>query len=416
VRHIDNKKASIWEKDFVLLCFFSLFSFTVTQIANSTTSLFVNSLGGSATYSGVMMFCYTAAALSFRILCGKWIDRRGSRVFVLSGAVSMAVSVACYNLFPILPALGAWRFLQGLSFSMISTACGVAVANTLHPSLLGKGISVYSLAHSFATTIGPYLGLSLIMGDRFHMVYWTASAISVSSVFLAGSCSFKVNAQVEDLQNASRFASEDSIAAKAALADTPAGRGAGARALLGTYLERSAVRPALIQLIVCVSVSSVVFFLPLFASDRPYADAGLFFVVASLAMIASRLFIVRIIDSIPISVILIPCMIGGVACMLSVALVKSTVIFLMSACLYGFLNGICQPTLNTEVMSEAPLHRRGVAMATFFLFVDTGMGAGALLWGRLIDLFGFTAVYCASGALLLVNIPLLLMLRRPADR
>ncbi|MDR1574172.1 MAG: MFS transporter [Clostridiales Family XIII bacterium] len=394
--HTEDNRASLWKKDFLLLCFFSLFSFTVTQIANSTTSLFVDALGGSATYSGVMMFVYTAAALIVRMLCGKWIDRRGCRVFVLAGTVSMAVSIACYNFFPILPALGAWRFLQGVSFSLISTASGVAVANALHPSLLGKGISVYSLAHSFATTIGPYLGLSLIVGDRFYTVYWTAAAISLASVILALCCSFKVNAQIARLSAAEPVPAEKR----------------GMWAVLDAYFEKSAIKPAAIQLITCVSVSAIVFFLPLFAVDKPYADARLFFVVASFAMIASRLFVVRIIDSVSIATILIPCMIGGVACMLFVAFVENTIVFLLSACLYGCLHGLCQPTLNTAVMSKAALHRRGVAMATFFLFIDTGMGAGALLWGRLIDLFGFTIVYCISGALLLFNIPLLLSLRK----
>ncbi|MDR2295301.1 MAG: MFS transporter [Clostridiales Family XIII bacterium] len=405
--HIEDNRVSLWKKDFILLCFFSLLSFTVTQIANSTTSLFVDALGGSATYSGFMMFAYTAAALIVRMLCGKWIDRLGCRVFILSGAVSMAVSIACYNFFPILPALGVWRFLQGVSFSMISTAAGVAVANALHPSLLGKGISVFSLAHSCATTIGPYLGLALIMGDRFHAVYWTAAAISLVSVVLAMNCSFRVNAQTALLQKAARPAPE---APPRGDAPAPA-RKAGRKGLLGAYFERAAVNPAVIQLIVCVSVSSIIFFLPLFAVDKPYADAGLFFVVASLAMIASRLLVVRIIDSVSIAVILVPCMLGGVVCMLCVAFIANTPVFLAAACLYGCLHGICQPTLNTVVMSEAPIHRRGVAMATFFLFVDSGMGAGALLWGRLIDLFGFTIVYCIGAALLLFNTPLLLLLR-----
>ncbi|MDR2771222.1 MAG: MFS transporter [Clostridiales Family XIII bacterium] len=403
--YIENNRVSLREKDFILLCFFSLLSFTVTQIVNSTTSLFVDALGGTATYSGFMMFAYTAAALIVRMLCGKWIDRRGCRVFILFGAVSMAVSIACYNFFPILPALGAWRFLQGMSFSLISTAAGVAVANTLHPSLLGKGISVFSLAHSCATTIGPYLGLALIFGNRFYAVYWTAAAISLVSVILAMNCSFRVNEQTALLQKAAR-------PAQATEGEAPApARKAGIRGGLGAYLERSAVKPALVQLIVCVSVSSIVFFLPLFASDKSYADAGLFFVVASLAMIASRLLVVRIIDSVSIAAILIPCMLGGAVCMLSIAFIANTAVFLAAACLYGCLHGICQPTLNTAVMSIAPIHRRGVAMATFFLFVDSGMGAGALLWGRLIDLFGFTVVYCAGAALLLSNVPLLLLLR-----
>jgi MFS family permease len=402
VEPIKDNRASLLEKDFLLLCVFSLFSFTVTQMINSTTSLFVDSLGGSATYSGIMMFSYTAAALLVRMMCGKWIDRRGCRVFILFGTVSMAVSVACYNFFPILPTLGVWRFLQGMSFSLISTAAGVAVANTLHPSLLGKGISVFSLAHSFATTVGPYLGLSLIMGDRFSAVYWTASAISLTSVILTMNCSFKTNLQVADLRETS--ASES--------VDTRRGRKAGVKRFIGTYFEKTAVRPAVIQLTVCISVSSVVFFLPLFAADKPYADAGLFFVVASVAMILSRVFVVRIIDSVSIAAILVPCMFGGIVCMLLIVFTKSTGFFLLAACFYGCLHGLCQPTLNTAVMNKAPIHRRGVAMATFFLFVDTGMGAGALLWGRLIDLFGFTFVYCLAGALLLIDVLLLLVLMR----
>jgi MFS family permease len=294
--------------------------------------------------------------------------------------------------------------MQGVSFSLISTASGVAVANTLHPSLLGKGISVFSLAHSLATTVGPYLGLSLIVGDRFDAVYWTAAGISLASVVLALNCSFKLNAQTARLRKAYEPAPEDARPEETR----------GIRAVLGAHFEKTTIRPATIQLITCISISSIAFFLPLFAVDKPYADARLFFVVASLAMIGSRLFAVRIIDSVSIAAILIPCMIGGVTCMLCVAFAENTVAFLLAACLYGCLHGMCQPTLNTEVMSKAPLHRRGVAMATFFLFIDTGMGAGALLWGRLIDLFGFSIVYSISGALLLLNIPLLLSLGKDA--
>ena len=64
--------------------------------------------------------------------------------------------------------------------------------------------------------------------------------------------------------------------------------------------------------------------------------------------------------------------------------------------------GIGQATIQGQVLRDSSLEERGKACSTFYLGVDAGQGAGAIVGGVLADAFGFSfALLSALPALLL---------------
>jgi len=62
------------------------------------------------------------------------------------------------------------------------------------------------------------------------------------------------------------------------------------------------------------------------------------------------------------------------------------------------------PPLTAIVVKAAPDHRRGSASATFFISFDVGYGIGGLLWGVVIDLVGFRAMFSGCASLVLISL------------
>jgi predicted MFS family arabinose efflux permease len=83
----------------------------------------------------------------------------------------------------------------------------------------------------------------------------------------------------------------------------------------------------------------------------------------------------------------------------------------------GFGGGMTGPALNAAVIKAAPDNRRGAASGTFMISYDVGFGIGGLLWGLVIDLAGFTALFagCAIFTVIAMLISII-FLKKKADR
>ncbi|MEA4954523.1 MAG: MFS transporter [Pseudoflavonifractor sp.] len=392
---MENKRGEpgLWTRGYILVFFMGIMMFSSNQICNSTTSLYVAALGGSASYSGTMFALFTASALITRLFIGNIIDRKGCRVIALTGSAFMIIFTALFNLVPRLPAIGIFRFFQGIGYASAGTAFSTAVSLIVPKQHTGRGISIYGLTQSIATSIGPFLGLTLISGNNFHYVYWSGSFMMVFAMIAIILCDFPVPRLVEAKPKAkvrrpfcekiSEFANE--------------------------HLERKAFKPAIVQLINSIAVSSVVFYIPLFAVGRSYAMASIFFVVASVTMLFTRILLSRIMNKLSYTYILSASMLIGIIGFFFIALTQSRFLFLIAGACYGVTHGTSQPTLNTVSVAAVPPERRGAATATFFISVDAGMGIGSLLWGALIDRTTFTTIYLTAAGMLFLCIALLLL-------
>ena len=162
-------KQKLWSKFFVLLAIVSVLLSTNLQFFNASTSLFVNSLGGTASFTGVLFLLFTIFALVTRIVSGRLVDKHGRRQAIIIGLViSILSSLAC-NLFPFLVALPILRIIQGIAYSLASTALAVAITDVVPKQRLGEGIGYFGLGNSLAQAVGPACALALIFGKNFKL-------------------------------------------------------------------------------------------------------------------------------------------------------------------------------------------------------------------------------------------------------
>jgi MFS family permease len=87
---------------------------------------------------------------------------------------------------------------------------------------------------------------------------------------------------------------------------------------------------------------------------------------------------------------------------------SSLPLFLLAGVIYGLGYGMAQPVLNALVISRAPADRRGAANATFLCAMDMGGILGAVVWGIVAQLVGFSYIYIASSFLIVLAVILYL--------
>lgn len=381
-----------WQTDFAIITAISFLTYTTNQILNNSTALYVLSLGSDTSYGGALMSIFTIAALVSRLVCGKLIDSWGAKVISLASAALFAGSILCYYLLSDLRLLFLWRILQGISYAALGTASGAAVAKILPRQAMSRGIFVFGLGQSVALCVGPFIALSLMNGSDFKRVFLSAAAIIFLAVPLGSLCRYPIRTESDPARG-----------------DSAGGAPAAGRRLsfqLSDLFEPGAVKPAVVQILASMAVSLVVFYMSLFASDKPYADARRFFLLASVTMILLRVFLSKLLARLRSTQVLsLGCLCGMVNFIILITS-RDPRLYLVSAVFYGVLHATIGPVLQTLSVQSVPVERQGVATSSYYLAVDLGTGIGTALWGVLIDHFGFSAaafsaILCLSAAVLL---------------
>lgn len=74
--------------------------------------------------------------------------------------------------------------------------------------------------------------------------------------------------------------------------------------------------------------------------------------------------------------------------------------------------GAAQPAIQTTCIKSLPDEKRGVAVSTFYVGADVGQGLGGAIGGVVAQSFGYTAMYCGAGALMLAALAVYLVFAR----
>jgi MFS family permease len=145
----------------------------------------------------------------------------------------------------------------------------------------------------------------------------------------------------------------------------------------------------------CVS-SSITW---LYVAQSGIAHYGYFYILQFVAMVISRLTTGRLIDRRGPIRAFIPAILSGMLAFLLI-LTGNNFLFLLSGIFYGLCSGVMTLLQQTVCMRYAPSNRGGAATATLNIFGSFGMGLGALLWGKLIEVTGGGYRYAFIGAVI----------------
>ncbi len=399
----------LWSRTFITIVALTLCCFLVGQGTNAGTSVYLDRMGETATLAGIGAAVFSAAAAVSRLLCGPIIDRKGRAIVMATGAAIMLAGTIGPVFSNVHELFILWRFLQGMGFAIATTASATAAADVLPLSRLGEGIGYYGLGQAIAMSIGPALAMFLVSTDPAENLYLGFSAAAVCALAFALTCRYEKNPRVLPETSAYRRrwekqrAGKESSPCEEAKVASDAGslENRGVKALLDGIVEPRALPGTIPMMIISPAFGFGIFFVGLYGTTLGVGNAGVFYTISAIAMIAVRLKSKSFMDTVaPIKIMGVSAASGLIcygmllACGIWSNFGALDIVLYFAGIFYGLCLGLAMPVNQTVAVRNTPDERWGAANALYLLATDIGIGTASVIWGVINDSFGFTTTIC----------------------
>ena len=377
----------LWTKPFVSLLLIGFMANTSCFMLETTIPIFAGRLGGNTAIVGLTTSLVAITALVFRPISGVLLDLKDRKSIYLLGLLLFSIVNLALIFTNTIPVLLALRIFYGIGFSILTTAIATIFSDMIPPARLGEGMGYSGVAMTAAQAVGPAFGLYMIQRFEFSVFF----IFSFGLVLFAGLLSIFTRLDSGEVK-----ASESAIAKKQPwqASKTPA----VARSRRAVLIEKGAILPSLVMFFIVFPFALNITFLPMYALDRGIQDIGLFFTITAGSALISRPLIGKVFDRHGAFRVVVPGLVLIFLAMGLLSMATTLPMFLTAAALFGFGSGSIQPVLMALAIQLSSPSRRGAANATFFCFLDLGIAVGAVGWGLLVPLVGYSNIFLlASG-------------------
>ena len=396
----------LWTGIFIIIILLTFCCFVMGQGLNSGTSVYLDRMGYGASLAGVFALTFSVTAALMRLAVGPLIDAGKTSLLVIVGIVILIVGTFLPVVieFGGIPAYFVARVLQGAGFACATTAAATAAADILPQERLGEGIGYYGLGQALAMSVGPAFALYLVGTDPASNLYLGLSFVGVAGLCLACVARYERHPEKLPFSSAyrSRFEGRLKVSAKKETG-------------LKTIFEPRALPGAIPMLIESSAFGFGIFFVGLYGTSLGVGNAGLFYTVSAISMIAVRLCSGRFMDTVaPIKVFTVAIACGLVAYVMLYFGGSNEWLFYLSGIPYGVCLGVSLPLNQSVSVKNTPPERWGATNALFLLFNDVGIGTASAIWGVINETLGFSVTIPCVMACLVVSY-LLAWIAYPAD-
>ncbi len=355
----------LWTLNFALICLSGLFVYFGFHSLIPTLPVYILQHGGITHISGLALGVLTIAAVISRPFAGWALDNYGRKALFIGGLLFFLIPTLVFvSIIPV-AMLILLRFFQGLAWGVCSTASGTVASDVVPKERLGEGMGFFSLHISVSLAIAPAIGLWLMEKYSFQALFAVSSLFIIISIILALLI---------------RYPKTEKILVKTDFA----------------VFEKAAFRPALIILFLTMTYSSLLSFLAVFVQKQGVGSAALFFAALAITTVVSRPLGGRIVDRLGnrgYDLTVIPGLVAVIVAMPIIAQISSVSALIIGSIVYGFGFGLVQPTMLALCINSVPTNKRGAANATYFIFFDTGVGIGSIIWGLIAGIWGYSSMF-----------------------
>ncbi|GAB3066048.1 MFS transporter [Salinicoccus sesuvii] len=373
---MSEQNQKIWTKDFILIVIVNFFIFTAFQMTLPTLPLFVQEIGASDRWIGIVVGIFTFSALLIRPSAGKLLDTKGRAPIFLTGLIIFVVSMfslaASFTIFMLLMV----RIMQGVGWGLSSTSSGTIATDLVPKRRRGEGLGYYGLSGNIALAFGPALGLFLVNHISFTMLFSICGILGALALILAANIQYEKPSKDIPTKKKNTYVPHFDI------------------------VEKRAVPAASLLFFITVTFGGIATFLPVYTYQQGFDSTYIqfYFVIYAAFLMLSRLLAGRLYDRKGIAIVFIPGSLSIIIAMLMLGFLPSPTYLFIAAALYGFGFGCVQPALQAWAVNRVENNRRGMANATFFSAFDLGVGLGAISYGFVAEAFGYSTIYFTSAA------------------
>ena len=333
-------------------------------------------LGQAGLASGI----YIIGTLLARLFIGKKLEVIGRKAVLRFGALFYLITTIAYLYIPVIPMLYLVRLLNGFAYGSISTATNAIVTAYIPKSRYGEGINYYGLSTSLAAAIGPFIGMLLLNYTNFKFIVFFSIALVLLTTIACFVFPVKNILLTEETNQAINKWTFDS------------------------FIEKKVIFIAFLAFLMGLSYSSVLAFLSSYVKIIHLVEiSSLFFVVYALIITATRPLSGKIFDSLGEKFVMYPSYIFLTLGLILLSFTTSGWELLVSGGLIGLGYGTFMS--NGQAVSLKQItssHRIGVALSTYFIGLDLGLGVGPFILGELRSFFSFQQVYLIAAILPIV--------------
>lgn len=333
---------------------------------------------------GIILSCYTVAALCIRPFSGYLLDSLARKpLYLLAYFVFIAV-LAGYIWAGILSIFIMLRVVHGLAFGMVTVAGNTIVIDVTPSSRRGEAVGYYGLMNNTAMSFGPMTGLFMHEVCSFNTIFGCA--------FLSGALGFVAACMVQTPPRAKIKREPISLDRFILLKGIPAG---------------------ITLMLLSIPYGMTTTYIAMYAQNIGITlSSGLFFTFMAVGMAISRMFSGRQVDKGRITQVITfglylvcSCFLLLSACgtLFPMAPFATETLFFTIALFLGIGFGTMFPAFNTLFVNLAPSSQRGTATSTYLTSWDFGIGIGLVAGGYLAQVTSFDSAYLVGACLTIVS-------------
>lgn len=334
---------------------------------------------------GIILSCYTVAALCIRPFSGYFLDSFARKPLYLMAYFIFMTMFAGYIIAGSLTLFIMFRIIQGVSFGMVTVGGNTVVIDIMPSSRRGEGLGYYGLSNNIAMAVGPMSGLFL---HDAGMSFTTIFCCSLGSCMAGFVCASLVKTPYKPPVRREPIS-------------------------LDRFILLKGIPAGISLLLLSIPYGMTTNYVAMYAKQIGInAITGFFFTFMAIGMAISRIFSGKIVDRGKITqvisaglylVVFSFFLLSACVYLISWNNMVCTIVFFSVALLLGVGFGIMFPAYNTLFVNLAPNSQRGTATSTYLTSWDVGIGIGMLTGGYIAEVSTFDKAYLFGACLTIVS-------------
>ena len=355
----------LWNAVFINIVIVNVIMNLGQFMMNTLIPKFADSLGATATVVGLVTSVFTITALAAKSVSGPAIDSLPKKKILFGATLIIILAFIIYSLAHSVATIIVARLIHGIGLAFTASTCLAIACDALPRDKMAQGIGYFSLGQAIASAVGPAVGLSLATRFGYNKMFAIGAGVMALSAVLA------ITMKTPSTHTYKKF-----------------------KISLENMFAKEAVIPAMLQLFLAMSYTSIGSFLVLYAqNERGVENIGLWFTVNAVCMIITRPVVGKLADKYGIHKVLLPAIIMFALSLFVISISDNIYLFLLSAAVNAFGYGTIVPTNQALCMKCVTPERRGVGGNTNYIGMDLGFMTGPVLAGVFVSNFGYSNMY-----------------------
>jgi MFS family permease len=369
---------------FWLLCagsflFFASFNMIIPELPAYLTEL------GGEDYKGLIIALFTLTAGISRPFSGKLTDTVGRIPIMIFGSTICLVAGLLYLLLGTVFGFLILRLFHGLSTGFKPTATSAYIADIAPGNRRGEAMGILGFFGSVGMASGPVLGSYIAITLSTDMMFYVSSLLALISVLVLIGMRETLPERKKFNFRLLRIKKKD-------------------------ILEPRVFPSSIVLMFNVFAFGVVLTIVPDMTIHLGLSNKGIFFAIFTVASLIVRIFAGQLSDRIGRVPVLILATVTLIIALLLMAFADMLIIFYLAAAIYGVGIGMGSPTSYAWTVDLSDDAHRGRGMATMFIALEIGIGAGALIssWIYGNDPRNFSLVFMVSALVTSISLAYLL--------